>query len=390
MQPKVSVVVPVYNTKKYLSECLQSITSQTYKNLEIIVVDDGSTDGSDKICDYFSSKDRRIKVIHKKNEGVVVARKTGYEMATGEYLATVDSDDWIEPTMYQDMVEEILKENVDFVSVGYCREYADGIKKTSTQTKKYIILDNSHSQDILKETITGTRSCLVFMQWSKLVKADIQKKVFSAIPNYLQTGDDDLNFIYLLYYSTSALQIEKPYYHYRMHGESLSNELTGSAFRNYLPLLYETDIAIMNLYPCIEHSLLDLWDVKRCVSLLNRSKQNKAWLINMYKFPYPKKLIKKSVVIYGAGNVGQGFISDLSLYENIKIVKWVDKNYKRYSFEYRTVEPVESIYTLSFDYLIIAVLNKNTASEIIHELEQRGITLDKILWEKPIVMGESI
>ena len=175
-----------------------------------------------------------------------------------------------------------------------------------------------------------------------------------------------------------------------MHGESLSNELTGSAFRNYLPLLYETDIAIMNLYPCIEHSLLDLWDVKRCVSLLNRSKQNKAWLINMYKFPYPKKLIKKSVVIYGAGNVGQGFISDLSLYENIKIVKWVDKNYKRYSFEYRTVEPVESIYTLSFDYLIIAVLNKNTASEIIHELEQRGITLDKILWEKPIVMGESI
>ena len=188
MQPKVSVVVPVYNTKKYLSECLQSITSQTYKNLEIIVVDDGSTDGSDKICDYFSSKDRRIKVIHKKNEGVVVARKTGYEMATGEYLATVDSDDWIEPTMYQDMVEEILKENVDFVSVGYCREYADGIKKTSTQTKKYIILDNSHSQDILKETITGTRSCLVFMQWSKLVKADIQKKVFSAIPNYLQTG----------------------------------------------------------------------------------------------------------------------------------------------------------------------------------------------------------
>ena len=181
MQPKVSVVVPVYNTKKYLSECLQSITSQTYKNLEIIVVDDGSTDGSDKICDYFSSKDRRIKVIHKKNEGVVVARKTGYEMATGEYLATVDSDDWIEPTMYQDMVEEILKENVDFVSVGYCREYADGIKKTSTQTKKYIILDNSHSQDILKETITGTRSCLVFMQWSKLVKADIQKKVFSVI-----------------------------------------------------------------------------------------------------------------------------------------------------------------------------------------------------------------
>ena len=101
---KVSVIVPVYNVEKYIRRCLDSIISQTYKNLEIIIVDDGSTDNSGKICDKYALEDTRIQVIHKENEGIVSARKVGILRATGEYTTIVDSDDWVESRAYEFLV----------------------------------------------------------------------------------------------------------------------------------------------------------------------------------------------------------------------------------------------------------------------------------------------
>ena len=99
--PVLSVVVPVYNVEKYLDKCIESIVGQTYKNLEIILVNDGSTDRCKEICDIWKEKDARIKVLHKENRGLVSARQAGLEMASGEYIANVDSDDWIEKNMYE-------------------------------------------------------------------------------------------------------------------------------------------------------------------------------------------------------------------------------------------------------------------------------------------------
>ena len=100
-QIKISIIVPVYNVENYIHRCLDSLMDQTYKNLEIILVDDGSTDSSGIICDEYSKKDRRIQVIHKKNGGLVSARKAGILLATGEYSTYVDSDDWIEDSAYE-------------------------------------------------------------------------------------------------------------------------------------------------------------------------------------------------------------------------------------------------------------------------------------------------
>ena len=107
MSDLISVVVPVYNVEKYVGQCIESIINQTYKNLEIILVDDGSTDNSGKICDEYAKKDNRIKVIHKENEGVVIARRLGMEKARGKYLGLIDGDDCIESTMYYDMIKII-------------------------------------------------------------------------------------------------------------------------------------------------------------------------------------------------------------------------------------------------------------------------------------------
>src|SRR5699024_2327657 len=112
---EVSVIVPVYNEERYLSDCINSILQQTYKDIELILVDDGSTDRSGKICDQFQANDNRIKVIHKKNGGLISAWKCGVNEAKNDYVCFVDSDDLIQKNHIRDMVDAILKHNVDMV-----------------------------------------------------------------------------------------------------------------------------------------------------------------------------------------------------------------------------------------------------------------------------------
>ncbi len=113
MEELITIIVPIYQVEKYLKKCIDSILNQTYKNLEIILVDDGSTDNSPKICDDYKKKDNRIKVIHKENGGLSDARNAGMKIATGKYIGFIDSDDYIKSDMYQVLYENIVKTNAD-------------------------------------------------------------------------------------------------------------------------------------------------------------------------------------------------------------------------------------------------------------------------------------
>ena len=121
MELLISVIIPVYNVEKYLPTCLDSITNQTYKNLEIILIDDGSTDSSGKICDAYSKFDKRIKIIHQKNQGVSAARNKGIDLATGKYLTFVDGDDWIEKDYFEIAVQYLNNYNPSIMINNYLR-----------------------------------------------------------------------------------------------------------------------------------------------------------------------------------------------------------------------------------------------------------------------------
>ena len=123
---KISVIVPVYNAGKYFNNCIQSIVDQTYKDLEIIIVDDGSTDGTSDSCDAWAEKDSRIKVIHKENGGAASARNTGLDNATGDYIGFIDADDYIDSDMYEIMLGEIIEYEADAARCGIIREADDG------------------------------------------------------------------------------------------------------------------------------------------------------------------------------------------------------------------------------------------------------------------------
>lgn len=124
--PLISVIIPVYNAGKYFNHCIESIVNQTYKNLEIIIVDDGSTDETPKSCEEWAKKDKRIKVIHKENGGASSARNVGIDNAVGEYIGFVDADDYIDLDMYEAMISQIIEHNADAARCGIIRESDDG------------------------------------------------------------------------------------------------------------------------------------------------------------------------------------------------------------------------------------------------------------------------
>jgi glycosyltransferase involved in cell wall biosynthesis len=125
-QPLLTVIVPSYNVEKYVDKCISSIVGQTYPNLEILLIDDGSTDNTGMLCDTWQERDSRIRVIHKQNEGLPYARKTGIENSTAEYVTFVDSDDWIDTNMYADMMTALLSTNSDIADCDMCLVYDDG------------------------------------------------------------------------------------------------------------------------------------------------------------------------------------------------------------------------------------------------------------------------
>ena len=146
MEDLISVIVPIYNVEKYLNKCIDSIINQTYKNLEIILVDDGSPDNSGNICDEYSKKDNRIKVIHKENGGVSSARNVGINNATGNWISFIDSDDWIEENYFEILLNKAKNENADIVICGYNRIWRNKVeiinkvsKDTIYNNKEYLI-----------------------------------------------------------------------------------------------------------------------------------------------------------------------------------------------------------------------------------------------------------
>ena len=125
MEQLISIIVPIYNVEKYVEKCIESIISQTYKNLEIILVDDGSPDNSGVICDEYAQKDSRIKVIHKENGGLSSARNVGLDIASGEYISFIDSDDYISPRFVEIMYEVSQKYNLEIVQCSFTRNEAE-------------------------------------------------------------------------------------------------------------------------------------------------------------------------------------------------------------------------------------------------------------------------
>ena len=214
--PKISVIIPVYNVEKYLHQCIDSVIHQTYRNLEIIVVDDGSTDNCSKICDDYANNDKRIKVVHKENGGVSSARNTGLALATGDWIGWLDSDDWVEPDMYEYLLKNAILYDSD---VSICSQYEyykncrriigwDQIKVLNTEKALELLMKNDNMQNIL---------------WDKLWK----RTLFEDITFPVGRTYEDLAVIYRLFEKAEKLVcLPKPKYNHRQRTGSIMADIS--------------------------------------------------------------------------------------------------------------------------------------------------------------------
>ncbi len=169
----ISVIVPVYNVEAYLNRCVESIVNQSYSNLEIILVDDGSPDRCPEMCDAWGQKDKRVKVIHKENGGLSDARNAGMAAAKGHFTAFIDSDDWIDPEMLSRLHERMIETDSDIVSCGAVRVWDNNdIQKPMIADAGNYILDKTEAMRALIQS-----SCLIQTVWNKLYKTAIIKEI---------------------------------------------------------------------------------------------------------------------------------------------------------------------------------------------------------------------
>ena len=171
----VSIIIPVYKVEKYLSKCIESILKQTYFDLELILVDDGSPDKCPEICDTYASKDERVVVIHQKNAGVSAARNAGLEKAKGEYIGFVDPDDWIAPEMYEKMIQAMENSEVELVICGY--DYYDEEYYIDEKRKYRIASDEIINQKELMKRMSDMPPTIRHAVWNKLFKTSLLSEI---------------------------------------------------------------------------------------------------------------------------------------------------------------------------------------------------------------------
>ena len=213
MTPLISIIIPIYNVEKYLPTCLDSILAQTYTNLEIILVDDGSPDGSGTICDEYASHDSRFVVVHQQNGGVSVARNAGLDHATGDYIGFVDPDDWIEPTMFETMMQSIINESSDGAICSTLKEYQSE-SKVCEQFSYHVRRQPELIRTLLEEKVR-----------TLLPRTLIKKSIWDSIrftPKSRASEDFEV-FPRLFYNCTSIVFLPDLFYHWRMRSDSITH-----------------------------------------------------------------------------------------------------------------------------------------------------------------------
>lgn len=245
----ISIIVPVYNMEKYIDKCINSIINQTYKNIEIIIVDDGSTDKSSKIIDKYKKIDKRIKFYHKKNGGLADARNYGLEKATGEYIGFVDSDDYIENNMYEKLYNNLIKYKADISVVNYNLVYEKDFnykKNFKEISDKLIILNKMETiKLLLDDNKFGNYA------WNKLYK----RELFNNIKYPVGRKMEDLGTTYKIIEKCNRIVYDPiPLYNYLQRNNSIVNTINLSFFEDTYILTYERFIYLDNKYGFIKEN----------------------------------------------------------------------------------------------------------------------------------------
>lgn len=392
-QELISVIIPAHNVEGFLSDCLDSVMDQTYSNLEIIIIDDGSTDGTGTICDQYAMKDGRIRVEHQVNSGAATARKKGIQLSKGKYLCFVDADDRIDPSMIEYFAVNIG--DCDLITSGCHIEtsggtwfqrddlFAPGIYEIRPEPNNYFLRNFITFDDRMEDGV------LPFL-WNKMYKKEIAAEVIENVDLKICYAEDrDFLFQYILKCETIRITHMCLYY-YRYHRGSITKSINKSFMKD-----------LNNLYLSLEHVFRQHPANKELMHQLQLFILSRIYQIPQYfnfdwemRFDGEKKLFRYlfpfyhlqgefRLILYGAGTVGLDYYWQIKRKNAFDLVLWVDQNWEKYQDRFAHVVSPERIAEVEYDYVIIAISKPEIVAEIREELRAKGVPESKMLWEKP-------
>ncbi len=384
MENLISVIIPIYNTREYLPQCLDSVINQTYKNLEIVLVDDGSTDGSGEICDEYAKRDARIKVIHQEKSGATFARKAGVKTARGDYIGFADSDDWIESIMYEHLLGLVVKHDVDFATTGILYEGKDFSEQRYVGREGRYSYHDSGKMCTYKHMYYSDRnstSCLAPHLYTKLFKRNTVDKFFFSVPDEISICDDQAFVFSCVPFIDSFYVSTEPLYHYRQHQASMMNTVRKdyihsiSLFYHHLKIMFEGHEKSALLMEELDKHYAAMV-LRTITKLLPKNVVDE--LILCHHFPIESLLPSTKIIICGEKAICDSYKRQLNNCENIEVLEIVD---------WRSIKITKH----NYDIVIVATAKYDITETIIKELtEKHKIIPKKIKWKIPKRISDMI
>lgn len=378
---KLTVVVPLYNKERYIRQCLESILNQTYHDIEVLVIDDGSTDNSYEICRAVSEQDARVRIIRQENKGAFEARRMGAQKCNTEYITFVDADDFILPDAYA-YAEKAMEDNIDMIFFEIARYYdEDNVKR-----EYHILQEGFYDKDRIRREVypkliwdfdrnTPGVECSLCV---RLIKTALVKRSYESKRIERLYYGDDVVITYPLCTKIENMQvISKNYYMHRQRQQSIAPYIMADTFFDeiyigYQSLLHSFEAEDLPLFrKQIEYFYM--YSVNLC-----KMKYNDYYYKRDFLFPFDKMEKQKRIVLYGAGAVGQVYYSQLMKLNYCKEVLWVDKNAK--VMQNPNVKTIDSIKNFDYDSVVIAIENKNVCQSVEKWLIANGVKKEKIIY----------
>lgn len=377
------MIVPIYNTIQYIVDCLTSIYNQNLTDIEIILVDDGSTDGCREVCDKAALSDGRFKVVHQDNLGLPAARMAGLHMATGRFVTFVDADDWIEQDYCECLYAAVRDTGAELAVAGH---FMDG--KDYSKVQASCLLPGFYDRERLEQEVWPVLFHDDFQSdwsvypylWGKLFLREKLVSWQQRVEAGIGLGEDVcVTFPYLLH-ASSLVIIEKPLYHYVQHGGSMMHKRLGVEDMAHFRQIYQLvgDSIPASLHPAGLQRQLRQY-ILTCI-LIPRS----PWLLpEMGKLPYlfPFRDVPQGsrVIIYGAGTFGQALHDFLACTSFATCVLWLDARAALLRDEGMEVASLQEVSAWpEHDYILVPIMNAHTAGAVRRDLLASGAEPDKI------------
>lgn len=375
----ISVIVPIYNISTYLTKCLETIIQQTFADLEIVLVDDGSTDGCGDICDAYGQKDARIVVVHKENGGLVSARKAGLRASHGEYITYVDGDDWIEPDLCEQMYQKMTEQGVDIVLCGHYEETGTARKEVFHGVPEGRYGREEMLRLVYPQMTAGEAffECGILpMLCIKLFRRTCLERFQMAVDERIVMGEDAACVCPCLLHADSIYVMRRCLYHYRQSTSSMvkripETEQEREREREQFRVLYwsvreslEKSVHVYDLREQWEKFLLSL--------MLPRAENLYAGFGSLdYLFPFAGVKKGARIILYGAGTYGQRLYRYLKETGFCQVVAWVDRNYRQFGAMHLPVEDPEVISGREYDAIVLAMVFAAPRSRLYRELRRK-------------------